>query len=487
MKNNVVELGRRPKMIRWFLYVVLFVGLVMSEIHAFGEDGIISVGVDPKSVICKRFMGFGVEWDSNGYNASGITDQDFALIRKRVEWMRLPIVRIMMQSKWCYKGNGWYDWDDPQMKSLYRHLDLCQKLGITVLLTDWGIEQGWLKTPDVSKVEDPKYAEIISTYINYLLNKKHYTCIRYFILVNEPNHQVEDWARWKKGVENVSAAFRKKGLDQKITLMGADCSYSDDWHPNAVDQLQNTLGAYDIHFYAPEEVVRTGALFDWLKTRWAYALTRDPKAKEKPLIVAEAGIMAPGFSTSNNPLHLDPRYGILMADYAVQAANAGSWAVLAWMLDDNSHKGFSWGMWKSKTGGMETKPWFYTWSLLTRCFRPGATIVEAKSTSDDVRVLAAYVDEITSSGEQLWTFCIVNRADAPRTIHLHVTAGPSLKLNRYVYSATSAKANTDGFPIALDNRTYDLGAGADISCEPNSVVVLSSGSEDVHEKSDRHH
>lgn len=470
-------------MIRWVLYVVLFVGgLVMPQIDAFGQDKIVSVEVDPRSIICKRFMGFGAEWDSNGYNASGITDQDFAVISKRVEYMRLPIVRIMMQSKWCYKGNGKYDWDDPQMKALYRHLDVCQKLGITVLLTDWGIEPAWLKTPDVAKVEDPKYAEIISTYMDHLLNKKHYTCIKYFILVNEPNYEVKDWGRWKKGIENVSVAFREKGIDQKITLMGSDESSNDDWHRNAVDQLRDVFGAYDIHRYAKEEVVRTGALFDYFKTRWAYALTKDPNAREKPLIVAEAGFETPGFPTKNS-LHLDSRYGILMADYAVQAANAGSWAVLAWALADYSDKG-SWGMWKSRAGGLAIKPWFYIWSLLTRYFRPEATIVEAKLNSKDVRVLAAYDDETTSSGEQLWTFCIVNRADVPRTIHLHVTAGPSLKLNRYVYSATSARADMDGFPVALDNLTYDLGAGIDILCEPNSVVILSSSMQDVHNKPD---
>jgi len=472
-------------MIRWFLYVVLFfVGLAISEIHNFGEATIVSVEIDPRSIICKRFMGFGAEWDSNGYNACGITDQDFAIIRKRIEWMRLPIARIMMQSKWCYKGNGRYDWDDPQMKALYRHLEVCQKLGITVLLTDWGIEPSWLVTPDVAKVEDPKYAEIISTYIDHLLNKKKYTCIKYFIFVNEPNLEVKDWNRWRKGVENVSTAFRNKGLDRKIRLMSSDQSGNDDWHRNAVDQLQNTLGAYDIHRYAPEELVRTGALFDYLKTSWEYAFKNDPKVKEKPLVVGEAGFWTPGFSSSNNPLHLDPFYGILMADYAVQAVNARSWAVLAWMLDDNSHLGFSWGMWKSKKDGLAIKPWFYTWALLTRCLRPGATVVEAKLTSKDVRILAAYFDDMSSSGTRYWTFCIVNRSDALQTIRLHINDGSSLKLNRYVYSAISNKTDKDGFPVALDNRTYDLGAGTDISCEPISVVILNSANDDVHNKQD---
>ena len=454
----------------------------MMGTMACGDEGVVAVELDPATVICKEFLGFGVEWDSDGYNGAGINDADFAVIRKRVEWMRLPIARIMMQSKWCYKGNARYDWDDPQMKALYRHLDVCQRLGTTVLLTDWGIEPGWLKTPDVAKVEDPKYAEIISTYMDYLLNKKQYTCIKYFIFVNEPNYEVRDWNRWKTGVQNVAAAFHKKGLEGKITLMGSDHSGADDWHKNAVDQIQNTLGGYDIHRYASENEVRTGALFNYYRENWVYALTRDPKAK--PLVVGEAGFFTPGFSASNNPLHLDFRYGVLMSDYAVQAANAGSWAVLAWMLDDNSHQGFTWGMWKSHNEGLAVKPWFYTWSLLSHCFRPGASIVQAKLTSPDVRVLAAYRDDKKHLGERSWTFCIVNRADTSRTIRLHMTGSPRLNLNRYVFSNTSAKTDKDGLPVALENLPCDLGAGIDLSCEANSVLILSSFNDDPHNKPD---
>ena len=447
-----------------------------SEIAKMLDDTIL-IEVDPGRIIRDRFLGFGVEWDSNSYNDSGVTAQDFAVIRKRIAWMRLPIARIMMQSQWCYKGNGRYDWNDPQMKALYRHLDVCQQLGITVLLTDWGIEPAWLTMPEVSKVEDPKYAGIIATYLDHLLNAKGYTCIKYFILVNEPNLEVRDWNRWKKGIENLAAALHQKGLAGKVTLIGSDQSGGDDWHRNAVDQLQNILGAYDIHRYAPEEAVTSGSLFDYYRTSWAYVQEKDPGGREKPLVVAEAGIWSPGFTAGNNPLHLQYRYGVLMADYAVQAANAGSWAVLAWMLDDNSHRNFTWGMWKSKANGLAFKPWFYPWSLLTRSFRPGAVIVEARTFAKDVRVLAAYLDDKASPGTRSWTFCIVNRSAAAKTIRLYLAGGPRIELRRYVYSPTSAKTDGDGFPVALDTRTYHLGAGADIPCEGNSVVILTTAND----------
>lgn len=149
-----------------------------------GEEEVVSVRLEPETVICQKFLGFGAEWDSNAYDDSGVTEADFAVVRKRVEWMRLPVARIMMQSKWCYKGNGRYDWNDPKLIALCRQLDVCQKLGATVVLTDWGIEQSWLATPEVGRTKDPKYAGIISTYMDHILNTKQYTCIKYFILIN---------------------------------------------------------------------------------------------------------------------------------------------------------------------------------------------------------------------------------------------------------------------------------------------------------------
>ena len=446
----------------------------MTDTPVCGDDTLVAVTLDPAGVICRKFLGFGVEWDSNGYRAAGITDPDFRILQRRVEWMRLPVVRIMMQAKWCYKGKGRYDWDDPQMQALYRHLDVCQKLGTTVLLTDWGIEPPWLTPPDVSKVEDPLYAGIIATYMDHLLNAKGYSCIRYFILVNEPNYEVKDWARWKAGVQHVAAAFRQQKLDGKIALMGADNSNADDWHTNAVDQLQQTLGAYDIHCYAQEDVVRAGALYDFFKKNWAYALANDPRARDKPFVVGECGFWTQGSDSATNPLHLDPRYGILMADYAVQAANAGSWAVLAWMLDDNSHANFTWGMCSNKAGGLKPKPWFYPWSLLARYFPSGASIVQTSLASRDVRVLAAYVDDQRAPGKRSWSFCIVNRADAPRTVRLQMRGGPLLHLQRYVYSASSCAADTEGFPRAMDTLTCNFDTGAEILCGAGSVVLLSS-------------
>lgn len=152
---------------------------VASSAALAGEEPM-TLTIDRNAVACPSFMGFGVEWDPGFWHEwnvkSGVTEADWDLVVKRIAWMKIPVVRMMMQVKWCRDGQGKYDWDRAEMKNVYRYLDVCQKQGLTVILTDWGCEPGWLKVPDIADVGDPKYATAIGTYMDYLLNQKGYTC-----------------------------------------------------------------------------------------------------------------------------------------------------------------------------------------------------------------------------------------------------------------------------------------------------------------------
>ncbi len=208
---------------------LLFVELLAS-LHGFGQSAPITAQPDLPVVepsggnpLDGSFIGFGAEWDSHAYIFYGINDADFSLIRERIKWMRLPLVRVMMLSRWCYTGNGNYNWNTPEMKMLLRELDICEELGISVVLTDWGMEPNWMIIPDVTKIDDPKYAEIIGHYMDYLINFKKYHCIKYFVFTNEPR----DGARcepWLAGLSNVAAKLKKRGLDRSVRLTGTDQS-----------------------------------------------------------------------------------------------------------------------------------------------------------------------------------------------------------------------------------------------------------------------
>jgi len=459
---------------RRLLAAVLALGVWGGTSMLAGEQPVV-LTFERSAAACKSFMGFGVEWDPgfwHGWNLkAGVTEADWELVTGRIARMKVPVMRVMMQAKWCLRAGGQYDWDSPEMKNARRYLDVCQRLGITVILTDWGCEPDWLKAPGIANVADPKYAEAIGTYLDHLLNAKGYTCIRYFVMVNEPNYEVKDWGRWKKGVENVAAELARRGLDRKMALAGPDESNDEGWHRNAVDQLQKTLGAYDVHRYAQPDEVRSGRLEAFFRTQWAYALEKDPQAGAKPLIVGEAGLCHPGFGAATNPRHLDFDYGVEMADYAAQAANAGSWAVSAWMLEDSSHQNFTWGMWQGKAGGFALKPWFYPWSLLCRQVPAGSTTYRPGKADPDLRALAARSEAKDAPG---WTICLVNRGAKPRTAVIRTFEGGAVKLKHYLYAKDQAPADKDGFPVPVQERAGDLQAGVEVTCPANAVYLLTS-------------
>jgi|GEM_PF-473504 len=432
----------------------------------------ISIKIENKDIVRDNFMGFGAEWDSYSYDDNKVNSNDFSIIGKRIEWMKIPLLRIMMIAQWCYLGNGKYDWNTRDMKELYRHLDLCQKLGITVFLTEWGCNNNWLKIPDVEKVNDKKYAEIICTYLDYLINKKKYTCIKYFIFGNEPNLSGYGWEPWKSAVKNLSAELKNKNLDKKITLVGSDQSCGDDWHEKAVDQLQDYFGVYDNHKYANDEMVRPGELFDYFKALKDYALKHDKNAKNKHFIVGEAGLNNFAKHPYGNEKIDTFFYGLFMADYAVQAVNAGSSAVFNWMLDDNSHQGFYWGLWKDKKNGMKLRPYFYVWSLLTKYFPSKSVVYNLGKVSDYVRILAVSISK--KNGDKDWSFCIVNRGAQPVKIELKIPDEGKRIFKIYNYGKKTIKVDNNGFPIPNAENEFNLSEDAEIICEGENVNFLTT-------------
>jgi hypothetical protein len=449
-----------------------------------GASGMIDI--ESKNVVCKKFLGFGAEWDPQFWTNGSIgptgdikppevTEADWDIMLARIRFMKLPLVRMMMMARWCTEDCVTFDFETKRMQSMYRHLDVCEKEGIDVILTDWGC-YNWVKVPTVTGVHDPKYAQAIGTYLDHLMNKKKYTCIKYFVLVNEPNLDTDStWDSWKAGAENVGKQLVARKFSDRIAFLGSDFgivlrspdSPANDWHYRAVDQLQTVLDGYDIHVYTAQAQVIAGQVQGYFTKMWDYARTKDAKGKDKPMIVGEAGVISDGFSASTNPRHEEFAYGIDIADYAVQAASAGSAAVSAWMLDDNCISGFTWGMCRDKAHGMGTKPWFYPWSLLCRTIRPGSAIYRLDSKR--VRALAAKLPD-----NKGWTFVVINRAATDVTSALRLADAGAISLWRYEYTPKLALADASGSPKPVGETKGDLGAGINVSLPANSLVVLTS-------------
>ncbi|WP_460595192.1 cellulase family glycosylhydrolase [Geomonas sp. Red276] len=447
----------------------------LSVVELMADD---FVTVDSGQIVTKSFLGFGAEWDIYDYPANGITDADFQVIANRVKALKLPIVRVMMMTKFCYLGNGAYDWNSPAMVMLYKQLDFCQKEGITVLLTDWGGEQSlaWMKTPGLTGVGDPQYATVVATYLDYLVNTRGYKCIKYFSHLNEPDLLLGDWSTYKQSLSSVTAAIRQRGLANKVAVTGPETSQgrSDSWLANSSGQMSALLGAYDTHNYALKSTVASGGMEQVIRTNISQ-LKSDSSAASKPFFMSEIGMRDDNVPPVGNPHIGEVDYGIFMADYGVQVARAGATSVLAWMLEDNGHKGFYWGMWTDKKSGMTARPWASSWSLLSRYFPYSATIYRVQQ-PNLIRMLVARVPRKSDLHSLDYSICLVNRDSGARTVNVNLAiARAELRTFRHYVYSDSAVATDAAFPnLSVSTDVYNTKGLIKIVCPPNSVTVLTT-------------
>lgn len=443
--------------------------LLLFYTITFSQPIEIDIDIDERNSVYNDFQGFGAEWDSRHYNLNKVTDDDFRIISERIDWMKTSFVRIMMLAKWCFVSDGKYDWDNEDMKALYRHLDYCQSRGVTVLLTEWGIERDWVKINGINYVDDSRFINIIVDYLDFLINEKGYTCIKYFSLVNEPNYEVQDFPRWSDGIKKLHNAFIDKRLYGTVKIVGPGQSWDDNWFYNSVISLRDYLDHYTIHRYEYQEKVFNGELKSYLDGMISYVKENDPDANDKYFFITEAG-MADGLSTEKHPFIDSVIYGNFMASYAALALNSGVDGILAWMMDDNSHEGFEYGLWKDKNNGLKTRPYFYVWSLLSRYIPKGADIYRTFPRFAKLYMAAARVGDEKKS---YWTYCLINNSDRVVKVNLKNKFSDDEKYKMFVYNSKNRKVDGKQFPLP-SSEIISKGKKLKVEIAPNSVYIFTS-------------
>ena len=422
-------------------------------------------------VLCQSFTGNGVQW--GGYDVLNtwtgsptLSESDWDKLFARIRFMRPPLVRIMVTAGWNYVADGKFT-PEKSEPVLLKILDFCQKEGIAVMFGEWGHNGG-------TDIDQP-WLENSAKFIEWLLNVKGYSCIKYFNMVNEPNG---DWSSingnyqlWQRLINQFYAKLVEKGIDSKIKLIGPDVAVWSanltSWVSNTASDLRQKIGAFDIHTYPKETEVRDGSYQKMLK---AY---RDAAPAAKEILMGELGfkydpssdlgklnaqrITADKYASDDSNMSVyDAFYGVDMADAVIQNMRAGFGGVILWDLDDAMYnKGASgattlkrWGFWNilgaEKFGNPDDekiRPWFYTMSLMCRYFPKGSKIYQI--------VLPDKVGLRAIAGEKdgKYTIAIVNSHTVSYSINLRTEKGFNIS-NAKTYKYLSGK-NAD-FTGALD-------------------------------------
>ncbi len=218
--------------------------------------------------------------------------------------------------------------------------------------------------------------------------------------MNEPNGNwmwprgKVDYAAWAEGMRNLRADFDSNGL-KSLPIAGPDNSGDWDWIDRCAKDLSRQIGLWDMHWYVKDQELLDDEIEKLLSAKRAMLLKTDPDAASKGFYLAEAGVIQGRVNGDQQPRVKDFVYGVLMADLAAQVARAGWMGASAWDLDDAMHivNGRDqpavpnnltlkiWGFWNTQAANMghpedeAIRPWFYTWSLMSRLFPKGARIV----------------------------------------------------------------------------------------------------------------
>jgi hypothetical protein len=472
-----------------------------------------TITVEPAVVVQTNFMGFGVQWSP--YPWFDISESAWENCFKRLDYMRPAMTRVMTRAyQYCdgfaADGKPIYAWENDQMKKLYRLLDYCEKRRIQVIIGEWDDPSSPEDRSDKAsdklqpyKIDctDPRWSRLIGDFLDHMIKVKGYTCLKYYNLINEPNgdwSHCADFNKWRVAIDNLHAELSKRGLLKTIQIVGPDVCQQEDsyWLDLAVRKVAAKLGAYDLHEYARPGDVESGWLEVFFHTKRVFIDRFDREGKNKPFLITEAGIerTGPGEPQGGNDSQMrvyEPTYGILMSDYAIQCARAGVQGVCAWMLDDAMHimgndQGWpdirktlfkKWGFWNSLGAemghpeDMNLRPWFYSWSLMSRYFPAGCQIVKSSEAGvSGVRSLSARI------GANDFTLALVNDSDQPQEIRAVVTGWKTkAKLKRYNYSGEERPTNSDGFPVPKQILTdIDFQSGLTIGLPARSLVLLTT-------------
>ncbi len=439
------------------------------------------------------FTGNGVQWSAWPHADAPdaewgdlITDEKWEMVYERLDFMKPRIVRVMDLAYWRYYkglddcGNPILDFDNAETESLCRLLDWCQSENVPVILGEWGTPDTFYGGKGIVSADDQRWIGMICEFMDFLIVRKGYDCIKYYNLVNEPNGNWSsvdgDWAQWRRGYSLLYDAMKSKGLDKYVALAGPDvvASYNHggspvtghDWVRFTADSLDTVTGIYDIHSYPDQYSVRSGDFFDEYKS--VMALT---SAAPKPFIIGELGMKYkdglgqeqvrraekdPFAGRNDSQMFVyEHFYGVDVCDAAVQAMCAGYSGSIVWDLCDAMHTVDDsgdrtslkrWGMWNTLGTEFGTpedenlRPWFHAWSLMCRFFCP-----DMKIYSPSPEVSAEGVRTVAGIGKTGRSVAVVNNSDTPKRVSLYIPFLKKRKMDFYLYSEHGMAVDDDGF------------------------------------------
>jgi hypothetical protein len=377
-------------------------------------------------------------------------------IKKYASWLGLDFVRVELSQRMYEPERKQYDWDNEEMQALYNILDWCQENDADVFLQQMWHYTEWNAFPGIHPLlSAPKnlddFAEGIASMVEYLINEKGYTCIKYFCMINEPPGGPGFGYWWEYGDAEGSINDAWKRLHEEFAKRNISIPLAGpDWATfpalqekpelnKQIWEIEKYFGAIDVHSYRGITPEREAKLKNW--TTWAHSIG-------KPFFLTELGNMNLGWG-GTDPGQKSWNAAISISSDILRGIRANTDAFNRWSF---TNRGDLDGQWQlihtfdrdTKTYLSEVKPEpeaFYGFGMISRFFPKHASIVDSKwSLPDSLMISGA----LMSQDGNLSIF-IVNFQETETEVVLKVAGSPKEKL--HVYQATQEAVNRPGFRL----------------------------------------
>lgn len=342
-------------------------------------------------------------------------------LRSHARWLGLNFVRVEIDMRMYEPKRGQFDWQNDEMATLYQILDYCQQNNVDVFLTqmwadvEWNAFEGAGRLQSAPKsVED--FAHGMATLMEYLTKTKHYTCIRWLCIVNEPGREFSWWQGSDGKPANLMPALHavRAELDRRdigVALSGPDWSSLGQNTPE-FDLNDNVVGAFDAHDYTCFPDAQ-------LQELWADSAHQ----RGIPFFVTEFGDWAGGdpFTTdSSAPSPKSYPNQLVNAEKVIQGLNMGVDGFNRWSFVNRGDLDGQWQLVRT----FDTDRWqylkrvvpepvpYYSYGILTRFMAKQSTVLQTAVTGSNL--VAA---TLQSPGGDLSLY-VLNKSGAPQNVTL---------------------------------------------------------------------
>ena len=341
-----------------------------------------------------------------------------------------------------------FSWDNQDMYSVYRVLDMAEEYGIKVNITVWGANASagsWLAYSQASHWISPpndldEWSENISALLKQLITVKKYTCIKELTPYNEPadayyitSPSEISFANYKQMVINLHNRLVLDGVRNLTELCTSDDGTKPAWLEQCVSdsEFAAVSDCFNSHCYKLPVDASLAQTAEYAKRLLDIA---SPSGKRFTLNEFGSSTTGAGDYTDDGVMDTYQR-GMLYGKIVTGFLGEGCAGMLHWCLFDQYYgedKLMYRGLWKYRDKNWENRPVYYALSMITANTVSDSEVYKGVSSREDCAATAL------KSPEGKWTYIAVNESVENRVIKLEnrqVSAGGSI----YIYSEYSQK------------------------------------------------